>query len=142
MTRKTYHGSCHCGAVRFTAEIDLDEGIRKCNCTWCVKQKMWKAFSYGDGLHLLSGEDHLAGYQAKGSSWPEGHVHHRFCQSCGVNVFSRGYLEMSPFDGWFHAVNLNAIDDLSPEAIIAAPVIFEDGIHDRQLEAPAETRHL
>lgn len=142
MTGRSYHGSCHCGAVRFTALIDLDEGIRKCTCRWCVKQKLWKAFAYGDGLRLLSGGEHLADYRADGSSWPDGHIHHHFCRRCGVNVFSRGYLAMPPFDGWFHAVNVNALDDVRPDEIIAARVIFADGMHDRQQDRPAETRHL
>jgi hypothetical protein len=142
MTQKTFHGSCHCGAVRYTARIDLADGIHKCNCTWCVKQKTRKVFSYGDGLQLLSGADQLTTYRAANSSWPDGHIHHQFCRTCGVNVFSRGYLDMHPFDGWFHAVNLNTLDDVTPDEIIAAPVIYEDGLHDRQMEPPTETRHL
>lgn len=142
MTLRSYHGSCHCGAVHFTALVDLDEGIRKWNCTWCVKTKLWKAFSYGDGLQLQSGAEMLADYRGPDSEWPEHHIHHHFCRRCGVNVFSRGYLGFPPFNGWFHAVNLNALDDLTPEEIIAAPVIFEDGRLDRQMEIPAETRHL
>lgn len=139
---KTYHGSCHCGGVHFEAPVDLDEGIRKCNCSYCWKTRLLKAFAYGDSVRVTKGEELLTDYRAEPSSCPPGHIQHRFCRHCGTQLFSRGFLEIAPFNGWFDAVNVATLDNVTDEEIAAAPVIYEDGRHDRQDQAPTFTAHL
>lgn len=140
--KKTYKGSCHCGAVGFECDIDLAAGTRRCNCSFCAKARFWKIFALKGEFRLLRGGDSLADYQASSSEWPKGDVHHYFCKTCGMRPFSKGFLQMAPFNGEFHAVNIACLDDASDEELANAPIQYEDGRDNRWESAPAETRHI
>jgi hypothetical protein len=34
---ETYHGSCHCGTVKFTIRADLAK-LTRCTCSMCTKK--------------------------------------------------------------------------------------------------------
>lgn len=140
--KTTYKGSCHCGAVHFEADVDLASPSQRCNCTYCRKTRYWKSFVGTDDIRLLSGEADLADYRAPNSQWPEDHIHHRFCRHCGVQLFSKGYLDMAPFNGWFYALNLASLDGVDEADLAAVPIIYEDGIADRQDQAPVHFAYL
>jgi hypothetical protein len=137
--KQTYHGGCHCGAVTFAAEIDLDQGTAKCNCTYCWKQRMWNAGHLADAdFRLLRGEDKLADY-GKSGDW--GEVHHHFCKVCGIATHSRSrFVDMGGEPRV--SVHLAALNDLPVDDLVAAPVTFMDGLHDDWGNPPAETRQL
>lgn len=133
MTR-TYQGSCHCGAVRFEVDIDLQAGTTRCACSICSKTRFWKIIAGADVFRLLQGEAELSDYQFAGRV-----IHHRFCRHCGVKTFGTGRLATI---GEFYAVNLACLDNASDAELACAPIGYEDGRHDRWDRTPAETRHL
>jgi hypothetical protein len=131
---KTYQGSCHCGAVRFEAAIDLSQGTIRCNCSICTKIRFWPAIVKPEAFHLLAGRDELTNYQFNTKT-----DQHPFCRNCGVHSFGIGN---SPRWGEFYAVNVTCLDDASPAELVSAPITYLDGRNDSWHTAPAEVRHL
>ena len=132
--KKTYHGSCHCGAVAYEAGFDLADGTFKCNCSVCRKKRSWLAIVQPVDFRLVSGRDHLREYL-----FGSGSIHHLFCETCGVSSFARNDNETI---GPFIAVAVNCLDDANAEELAAAHIAYFDGLHDRYDAAPTETRHL
>jgi len=131
--KKTYRGSCHCGAVRYEADIDLAQGSFRCNCSICFKTRAWLAGIPADSFRLLAGEQSLRDYQ-----FGKKNLHHPFCVQCGVRPFSRG---ADPQGNRFYAVRLNCLDGAEPGELVEAPVKYFDMRHD-SMGSPPETGHL
>jgi hypothetical protein len=102
---QTHLGSCHCGAVRFEADLDVSAGGARCNCTICTKIAQVGTITQPSGLRLLSGEESLSMYEWGGKTGKR-----FFCKQCGIHVFGRGHLK--ELGGDYASVNLNAIDDI------------------------------
>jgi hypothetical protein len=98
---QTQSGGCHCGAVRFEVELELN-ALATCNCSICGKSGAIMAFVPGSQLRQTAGHDALIDYQFGKKS-----IHHTFCRTCGVRCFSTG----SGSDGaeW-SSVNVRCLD--------------------------------
>jgi hypothetical protein len=120
---KTYRGSCHCGAVKFEADLDLTQDSYRCNCSICRRTRFWPAVARPAGFRLLAGEPQLTQYlfnTRKNQHW--------FCKVCGVRAYGVG--TDTPM-GVMIGVNLGCLEDIPDEELSRIPVTCVDGLHDR-----------
>jgi hypothetical protein len=140
VTLKTYSGSCHCGAVRFEADLDLGEGTVKCNCSSCTKARSWLVIASPDRFRLTAGADSQANYQWTPPGRPGPNAEFHFCKNCGVRTPARGIAEA--LGGAFHAIQVTLLDDVDPDELAGAPIRYVDGRNDHFDQSPADIRLL
>ncbi len=99
-TRTWREGGCHCGGVRFAAELGSRLTVQDCNCSMCIKVGFLHVDVPEDRFRLLVGAERLTSY-----SFNTGVAHHLFCDTCGVKAF---YRPRSNPDGW--SVNARCLD--------------------------------
>ncbi len=115
-TPTTYRGSCHCGAVTFSATMAPPEKAFACNCSICRRAGWLLAFVKEGSFTIDHAADAVRDYQ-----FGKKHLHHVFCGTCGVRAYSRGDdKEGKPT----MAVNLRCLDGIDATKL---PVETFDG---------------
>jgi hypothetical protein len=132
--KQTYTGGCHCGAVRYEADVDLSQGTLRCNCSICTKARAWLVSVNGPDFRLLKGEDVLSQY-----NFNSNRINHMFCKNCGIKSFA--YMG-TPNDRKFVAAVVSCLDNISDAELAKLPITYVDGRHDNFKSPPAETQHL
>jgi hypothetical protein len=131
----TYHGSCHCSAIRFEADIDFAGGTGRCNCTFCVKTRAWGVILKPAAFRLDPASSHGIGYRKHEQAPLKYH-----CETCGVLTYSRGNADY--LGGPFVTVFVSTLDDASPEVLLSGPVNYSNGRDNDWRSQPKEVRHL
>jgi hypothetical protein len=81
--KTTYQGSCHCGAVRFEVDANIDH-VRVCDCSICAKRGALNFRVLPADFRLLTPLADLACYQ-----WGTFTAKDYFCPRCGILPFRR-----------------------------------------------------
>jgi hypothetical protein len=101
----TFHGSCHCGAVKFTAE--LPQGLasaRRCTCSMCRMRGAVAVTGSISGFAVLEGSDKIASYRFNNRTA----VHH-FCTVCGIYTHHKRRSNPNEL-----GINVACLDGVSP----------------------------
>ncbi len=106
---RTYEGSCHCGAVTYTATMPEVTSAMSCNCSHCSRKGMLLAFIPREKFTLTKGEDNLTEYQFNTKK-----IAHLFCNTCGVEGFAYG---VGPDGAETAAINVRCLHDVDLDAL-------------------------
>ncbi len=104
--KTTYEGSCHCGAVRFEVDADLDQ-VRVCDCSICRRRGALIHRVDPEDIRVLTPLEDLTLYQFHTRTAKD-----YFCPTCGILPFRRP--RTAP-DKW--AVNVRCLEGVDLDAI-------------------------
>ena len=97
---KTYHGSCHCGRVKFTVNTSIEKVV-SCNCSICSKKGVLHHRVEPEQFTLIEGKEDLTLYQ-----FDTKEAKHFFCNVCGIQPFSHPRAAPN-----MYSINVRCLDD-------------------------------
>lgn len=103
-----YQGSCHCGAVAFEVEGEID-GALACNCSMCRRKGSLLWFVARDQLRLRTPDEAAATY-----TFNKHVIKHRFCPTCGIHPYGEG---VDPKGNAMAAINLRCVDGVDLDQV-------------------------
>ena len=109
----SYQGSCHCGAVRFTAKLaDGFRSVRRCTCSYCRMRGAVAVSADLDGIEITQGAELLSVYQFNTNT-----AKHYFCSRCGI--YTHHQRRSNPRQ---YGVNVACLERVSPFDFHEIPV--------------------
>lgn len=97
----TVTGGCHCGAVRFEADVPAVVRLLSCNCSMCARTGFLHMIVPHGDFRLLSGQNGLSSYR-----FGTGKAEHLFCKTCSIRSF---YQPRSHPEAW--SVDFRCLDE-------------------------------
>lgn len=111
---KKYHGSCHCGLIKFTVTTTIDKVV-SCNCSICTKKGVLHHRVEPGQFNLIAGKEHLSLYQ-----FDTKEAKHYFCRQCGIHPFSNPRSAPDTY-----SINIRCLDDFDLETATFEVIDFD-----------------
>lgn len=102
----THRGSCHCGAIVFEVDGDLDHVVY-CNCSYCSRAGYLHWNVEPRQLRILRGASSLHTY-----TFGTGTSKNHFCPTCGISPF-----RVPRSDPHLMDINVRCLDAVDPTAL-------------------------
>ncbi len=110
-------GQCHCGAVKFTADVAEPLRASRCDCSICSIKGAVTVGTPLAGLKIVEGEELLTCYQ-----FNTGVAKHYFCSRCGTYTFHQRRSDPDTYGVNAACLGLHPYHDFPDVAVV-------DGIH-------------
>lgn len=113
---KTYHGECHCGAVRFSFRSSEIRETERCDCSICARKGSILTVETiaPEDIDIDADDGALATYR-----FGTRVARHHFCKTCGIHTFVE-----TKFAPGHYRVNLGCVDELDA---VRLPFVVFDG---------------
>ena len=112
-----HEGGCHCGAVRYRAQVPADARVRRCNCSICAMKGVLMIDVPLQNLDVVRCDEIIALY-----TFNTHEAKHHFCPRCGIHVFHQTRSDPDKY-----GLNAATIDGVSPYDFAEVPVF--DGVN-------------